>query len=943
MTQSPGERSVSIGGSVSNSAIVTGDLIIQIVTEPVRRLRRDYAVSIENFLRQYLGDAQHRVPFGGRDAALRDLDAWLASPDQPYALLTAPAGRGKSALLVRWLAALRERHPEWPAVFVPVSARYGTNMAGVTFAALVTQLARAFGEAPPGDANTSDDLWRDLFGHYLKRPPPQGRLLMVLDGLDEAANWDVNAGLFPAQPPAGLKVIVSARLTADRPQPDDWRRALGWERPPARCFDLAPLDRAGLRDVLQKMGAPLDALAEQSPIVEELYQLTEGDPLLVSLYVGDLWQRGEGVRRLRAEDLRGLRPSYAGYFEGWWDAQLRLWGEAQPLREPGVRETLNLLSAALAPLRADDLLALADPALGMDSWLLKESLRPLARFVVKAGEGYVFAHPRLGAYFWEEELSEDERRKLEERFLAWGRGVLDDLAAGRVAPRATPPYLVRSYRAHLERAGAPMADLRRLVETHAWAQAWDALEGGFGGYLSDVQAVWRRAVQEDRQVTAGNAPAPWLGLEVRCALIEASIRSLAANLPPELPALLVRHGHWTPRQALVHVRQMPDEWRRAAALTQMLPHLPEELLAEALAVAREITDEEWRAVALGALAARLSEPLRSEALSEALAAARKIKDERRRAKALGALAPHLSEPLLSEALAAAREIKDEEWRAKALGALAPHLSEPLLSEALAAAREVEDGWQRAKALVALAARLGEPLLSEALAAAWEIEDEQWRAKALGALAAHLSELLRSEALSEALAAVREIKNERRRVEALGALAAHLSEPLQSEVLSEALAAAREIRDVSGRAEALSALAAHLSEPLQSEVLSEALATAREIEDERRRAEALGALAAHLGEPLRSEASSAALAAARDIEDADDRAPVLTTSAKRLADLPRAQAYPLWADTLPVLAHRTRKDLLSDLRALAPLIHALGGEQAAGEAFRAVRDVGAWWP
>lgn len=43
------------------------------------------------------------------------------------------------------------------------------------------------------------------------------------------------------------------------------------------------------------------------------------------------------------------------------------------------------------------------------------------------------------------------------------------------------------------------------------------------------------------------------------------------------------------------------------------------------------------------------------------------------------------------------------------------------------------------------------------------------------------------------------------------------------------------------------------------------------------------------------------------------------------------------------ARRTRPDLLSDLRALAPLIHALGGESAAAETFRAIQDVARWWP
>ncbi|MDW8215764.1 MAG: hypothetical protein RMJ55_19615, partial [Roseiflexaceae bacterium] len=144
------------------------------------------------------------------------------------------------------------------------------------------------------------------------------------------------------------------------------------------------------------------------------------------------------------------------------------------------------------------------------------------------------------------------------------------------------------------------------------------------GYLIDIAAVWARAAAENRRAAAAQQRAPHPGLEIRCALIEASIRALAGNLPPGLPALLVRYGVWTGRQALTYVRQMPDDEQRAAALTALAPHLPE-------------TE-------------------RSAVLRDALEAARAIDREDYRAEALGALAPHLPEALLPDALAAARAI-----------------------------------------------------------------------------------------------------------------------------------------------------------------------------------------------------------------------------------------------------------------------------------------------
>lgn len=87
----------------------------------------------------------------------------------------------------------------------------------------------------------------------------------------------------------------------------------------------------------------------------------------------------------------------------------------------------------------------------------------------------------------------------------------------------------------------------------------------------------------------------------------------------------------------------------------------------------------------------------------------------------------------------------------------------------------------------------------------------------------------------------------------------------------------------------------------------------------------------------------ALSAAREIRNVGHRARAFSALAPRLAELPEAQAYPLWAETLPVLAARTRKDLLRDLGALVPLITALGGEQALAETARVIQDVARWWP
>jgi hypothetical protein len=77
---------------------------------------------IRRFLGDYLGRPGRPMPFGGRDAELAELRDWVAGPGSGYALVLAPAGRGKSSLLAH-LAAGMSDDPATDVIFVPVSLR----------------------------------------------------------------------------------------------------------------------------------------------------------------------------------------------------------------------------------------------------------------------------------------------------------------------------------------------------------------------------------------------------------------------------------------------------------------------------------------------------------------------------------------------------------------------------------------------------------------------------------------------------------------------------------------------------------------------------------------------------------------------------------------------------------------------------------------------------
>ena len=156
------------------------------------------------------------------------------------------------------------------------------------------------------------------------------------------------------------------------------------------------------------------------------------------------------------------------------------------------------------------------------------------------------------------------------------------------------------------------------------------------------------------------------------------------------------------------------------------------------------------------------------------------------------------------------------------------------------------------------------------------------------------------------------------------------------MLREALEAARAIGDEGNRSEALAALAPRLAE------LGQPGRGAGGGAGHRGRGvpvPALAVLAPRLTEPMLREA----LEAARAIEDEEYRSEVLAALAPRLAELPPATLSPLWSKTIRLLATRTREGLLGDLCALVPVLAALGGTEAMAETFRAIQDVGRWWP
>ena len=156
-------------------------------------------------------------------------------------------------------------------------------------------------------------------------------------------------------------------------------------------------------------------------------RLSQGDPLLIKLYVDELTKKSDAVQFIRADELEDMEPGLEGFMGEWWRDQILLWGDKDPLQEARVRSVLYLLATAFGPLSKDDVLAIAPSDLKLSSFTIEGALRPLQRFAKGDGKtidtGYTFNHPRLG-YFFYDQIARMEKEEWDQLYIEYGSHTL---------------------------------------------------------------------------------------------------------------------------------------------------------------------------------------------------------------------------------------------------------------------------------------------------------------------------------------------------------------------------------------------------------------------------------------------------------------------------------------------------------------------------------------
>jgi len=347
----------------------------------------------------------HRL-FGGRDDELQWLDDAIAGETGGYAFVTGRSGSGKTALLinwVRWLRALPPRAGKRPRLaYAFISKKDDLADQQRTLELLCEQLQRVRGrqEPLPDKVPALQDRYTDLLGD----PAPEGeRLVVVIDGLDEAQDWTALRLLFPRTLPRGVYIVFSAREVADR----DWLNSFQLDARVPMLRVLALSERA-ISSLLGNVPR-LAARAGDVAFVKALYQVSGGDPFYLKFLLEDL----AALPAPTVADVQAKPVGLKSYLDRWWNDVAQ-----RGKSEKSVRDFLSYLVVALGAIGRDELIEI-DAADALDSFTIDDAVEAVRRYVI-GGEasGYALSHPRFREYLVTR-ISTNDQRPYREQLGAW--------------------------------------------------------------------------------------------------------------------------------------------------------------------------------------------------------------------------------------------------------------------------------------------------------------------------------------------------------------------------------------------------------------------------------------------------------------------------------------------------------------------------------------------
>jgi hypothetical protein len=437
---------------------------LALVREGARPIVPLASATFERFLKDYWR-------FGGRGREDEKLSAFLKERDRGYCFITGLAGFGKTALLAHWAGTLSKSSDSLVYHFIsPLVA--GTTDEANCLQALCDQLVAIHGLG--GDIPVDPRRLRPLYADLLRLSSPRNRIIVLLDGLDEAlGEWTPDSSLFPQDLGEGVYVVFSARQMADR----EWLDTLGLDAENVRTMELGKLSLDEITDVVVQTGL-LAADAETLPAIgERLLSLTEGDPFYLQDLVKDMEKNGANL-----ESLKDYEVGHINYLNSWWKAAAR--------RHPGEGfiDLMGTLAALRAPLGRTGLIRISDDdqLTGANIDLLLEDA---ARYIQgKKDEGYLLKHSRIRKFI-RETLDRDfvkYTKRVADFCLHWNRDDASDQERLYILLHAVP-HLIEADRT---------ADAIALLTPEWLSEKWKRLNS-YLSFIRDLDLLLEKVAQSE--------------------------------------------------------------------------------------------------------------------------------------------------------------------------------------------------------------------------------------------------------------------------------------------------------------------------------------------------------------------------------------------------------------------------------------------------------------
>lgn len=330
------------------------------------------------------GEERKRA-FIGRQDATEATTRFIEQHAYGYFIFSGPPGQGKTAL-ARHLASSH-------GYLLYSSGRPGGRAdARTILRSLLAQLI-PLAEVDLTIPDSIGDMAAKLEELLGKVVTQQGRVVVVIDGLDEAAEGVRDVLPFVAStPPVGLYVIITSHEGECLESLEDDLSTI-----PYQLFPLRPLSPAEIQEMLRVVKPTLTA-AE----LEQVVVASEGNPLYVEAVADELAQKSDF-------DLENLPNRIEGFFK-------RATAGVRETSNEILLSTLGCLAVSKRPLSVRELSAIT----GVKQRLIdREGIRPIRQFLHAIDDTYSFYHARFHEFVTREVIYEDDLQEYHRKMVDW--------------------------------------------------------------------------------------------------------------------------------------------------------------------------------------------------------------------------------------------------------------------------------------------------------------------------------------------------------------------------------------------------------------------------------------------------------------------------------------------------------------------------------------------